>query len=129
MDFIGGLTMTLPMHKRDFDLFLSHTHGDLDFVLSLDRWLTEKAGFSVWFDARELSGGALLATDLQNAIERCRGVLLVASEQSLERGWVRAEYNAAMDERANHEHFRVVALRLGKAGCVWRQMPPNVPAR
>jgi hypothetical protein len=31
--------------------------------------LTESAGFNVWYDARELSGGELLATDLQRAIE------------------------------------------------------------
>jgi hypothetical protein len=106
--------MTLPIQKRDFDVFLSHAHKDAAFVTQLDRWLTA-AGLSVWFDARELSGGALLATDLQAAIERCRGILLVASDESLERGWVKAEYNSAMDERANHDAFRVVALRLSNA--------------
>jgi hypothetical protein len=124
--------MTLPLHKRDFDFFLSHAHKDHDFVTSLYRWLTEKAGFSVWYDARELAGGALLATDLQVAIERCRGTLLVASDESLSRGWVKAEYNAAMDERANHEGFRVVALRMGNAnvqglmrGTTWIDVPEN----
>jgi hypothetical protein len=100
-------------------------------VSRLDHWLSEKAGFSVWYDARELAGGALLATDLQAAIERCRGILLVASEESLSRGWVKAEYNAAMDERANHEAFRVVALRLAEAnvkelllrGTTWVDVP------
>ena len=122
--------MALPLHKRDFDLFLSHAHKDQDFVVALDKWLTEKAGLKVWYDARELGGGALLATDLQLAIERCRGVLLVASEQSLNQGWVKAEYNAAMDERANHDGFRVIALRLGNAdvrnlmrGTSWIDVP------
>jgi hypothetical protein len=122
--------MTLPLHKRDFDLFLSHAHKDRDFVLALDNWLTEKAGLSVWYDARELGGGALLATDLQLAIERCRGMLLVASEESLNQGWVKSEYNAAMDERANYDGFRVVALRLGDAavhhlmrGTSWIDVP------
>lgn len=122
--------MTLPIHKRDFDVFLSHAHKDVAFVSQLDGWLTQTAGFSVWYDARELSGGSLLATDLQRAIERCRGALLVASDESLERGWVKAEYNSAMDERANHEHFRVVALRLLNAeirdlmrGTSWIDVP------
>jgi hypothetical protein len=122
--------MSLPLHKRDFDLFLSHAHKDRDFVLALDQWLIDKAGLNVWYDARELGGGALLATDLQIAIERCRGILLVASEESLKQGWVKSEYNAAMDERANHEGFRVVALRLGNAsvqtlmrGTSWIDLP------
>jgi hypothetical protein len=122
--------MPLPVNRRDFDIFLSHAHKDERFVSELDHWLTEKAGFSVWYDARELSGGALLATDLQRAIERCRGILLLASEQSLSRGWVKAEYNSAMDERANDDAFRVVALRLAKAdvkelikGTTWIDLP------
>lgn len=124
--------MTLPLHKRDFDVFLSHAHTDHAIVAALDHWLTEKAGFNVWYDARELAGGALLATDLQKAIERCRGTLLIASEESLRRGWVKAEYNSAMDERANHEDFRVVALRLGNAdvsglmrGVTWIDAPAS----
>ncbi|WP_411727937.1 toll/interleukin-1 receptor domain-containing protein [Methyloglobulus sp.] len=122
--------MTLPIYKRDFDVFLSHAHKDHAFVAQLDRWLTERAGFRVWYDARELPGGALLATDLQRAIERCRGILLIASNESLDRGWVKAEYNCAMDERANHEGFRVVAMRIGDAnvkdlmkGSTWIDIP------
>jgi hypothetical protein len=122
--------MALPINKRDFDVFLSHAHKDHAFVMQLDRWLTEKAGLRVWYDARELAGGALLATDLQIAIERCRGILLVASNESLERGWVKAEYNCAMDERANYQDFRVVAIRLNNAnvkdimkGTTWIDIP------
>ena len=107
--------MSLPINKREFDLFLSHAHKDQAFVARLDQWLTRTAGLSVWYDARELGGGSLLATDLQRAIGRCRGVLLVASDEALERGWVKAEYNCAMDERAEQESFRVVALRVANA--------------
>jgi len=121
--------MTLPIQRRDFDVFLSHAHKDASFVSQLDRWLTN-AGLRVWYDARELAGGALLATDLQAAIERCRGILLVASGESLARGWVKAEYNSAMDERANQDAFRIVALRLPEAnvkellkGTTWIDLP------
>ena len=107
--------MPLPLNKRDFDVFISHAHKDQAFVAQLDRWLTEKVGLKVWYDARELGGGSLLATDLQGAIERCRGILLIASEEALASGWVKAEYNCAMDERANQEGFRVVAVRVAKA--------------
>lgn len=124
--------MALPLNKRDFDIFLSHAHKDRTFVAMLDQWLTGIAGLRVWYDARELAGGALLATDLQSAIERCRGILLIASEESLTRGWVKNEYNSAMDEAANNEGFRVVALRLGNAdvsglmrGLTWIDVPSS----
>lgn len=123
--------MTLPLNKRDFDLFLSHAHIDRDFVSSLYNWLTEKSGLNVWYDDRELAGGALLGPDLQHAIERCRGILLVASDDALSRGWVKLEYASAMDERANHDGFRIVALRLNNAnidnflvrGITWIDVP------
>src|SRR6516162_2767012 len=122
--------MSLAINRRDFDVFLSHAHKDGALVSEIDYWLTEKAGFSVWLDSRELGGGAFLATDLQRAIERCRGVLLIESEESVSRGWVKAEYNSAMDERSNNEAFRVVALRLPNAnvkelmkGTTWIDAP------
>ena len=105
--------MSLPIQKRDFDVFLSHAHKDVAFVSQLDRWLTS-GGLRVWYDARELAGGALLATDLQTAIERCRGILLVASDESLDRGWVKAEYNSAMDERATLQE-NIVRLKAARA--------------
>jgi hypothetical protein len=122
--------MPLPLNRRDFDIFLSHAHKDAVFVSELERWLSEKAGFKVWYDARELSAGSLLATGLQEAIERCRGILLVASEDALKQGWVKAEYNSAVDERANNEGFRVVALRVSNSnvdglmkGTSWIDLP------
>jgi hypothetical protein len=119
-----------PIQQRDFDVFLSHAHCDRALVESLDRWLTETAGLTVWYDARELAGGSALATDLQNAIQRCRGVIVVGTTEGLDRGWVKAEYNAAMDERSNDPAFRVIVLRVGDAnmqnlmrGLTWIDVP------
>ena len=107
--------MALPLNKRDHDIFLSYAHSDRPFVEKLYRWLQESAGLQAWWDDRDLAAGAMLATDLQLAIERCRAVLLVASDESLARGWVLNEYNSAMNQRANFRGFRMVALRMGNA--------------
>src|SRR5262245_24940372 len=122
--------MGLPLNKRDYDIYLSYAHSEHSFVERLYEWFNQSSCLCVWLVKRELSAGALLATDLQKAIERCRGVLLVASDESLARGWVQAEYNSAMDERANHSGFRMVALRMGNAnvkelmrGITWIDVP------
>jgi hypothetical protein len=124
--------MPVPFNERDFDVFLSHAHKDATFVSELDKWLTTKAGLSVWFDRRELPGGSLLATDLERAINRCRGLLLVASEKAATQGWVWSEYNSAMDQHNNDPAFRVVPLRLANAnvddlklmrGMTWIDVP------
>ncbi len=122
--------MALPIHKREFDIFLSHAHKDKEFVDTLYHWLSNTAGLSVWYDSQDMGGGSLLASDLQNAIERCKGVLLLVSDDSLKQGWVLAEYNSSMDERANFKDFRVVGLRIGDAntqglmkGITWINIP------
>jgi len=107
--------MALPVEKRDFDVFLSHAHRDKGLVDFIDNLLSNVAGLKVWYDARELNGGSLLATDLQKAIIRCRGLLLVATSEAITKGWVKSEYNAAMDQRSQHENFRIVALRVDSA--------------
>ena len=113
----ASLLLLLPwaLSAAPPDIFLSYAHSDRPFVEKLYRWLQESAGLQAWWDDRDLSAGAMLATDLQRAIERCRAVLLVASDESLARGWVLNEYNAAMDQRANFRGFRMVALRMGGA--------------
>lgn len=122
--------MGLPLNRRDYDIFLSYAHSDRIFVEQLYLWLQQSAGLQVWWDARDMSAGALIATELQRAIERCRAVILVASEESLKRGWVKAEYNAAINEHTQYDGFRVVALRMGNAdvdglmqGISWIEVP------
>lgn len=107
--------MALPLHRRDFDLFISHSHTDAAFALDLERWLTNNAGLQAWLDAQQFAAGSPLATGLQAAIERCRGALLIATNDALKKGWVLNEYNAAMDQRANFPDFRVIALRVANA--------------
>ncbi len=124
--------MGLPLNRRDYDIFLSYAHSDRSFVEQIYQWL-QQAGLEVWWDDRDMSAGALLATELQKAIERCRAVILVATDDSVARGWVQAEYNIAMDERANYKGFRVVVLRMENAnvndflikGMSWIDVPNN----
>ena len=54
--------MALPLNKRDHDIFLSYAHSDRPFVEKLYRWLQESAGLQAWWDDRDLSAGAMLAT-------------------------------------------------------------------
>jgi hypothetical protein len=122
--------LPLPLNRRGYDVFLSHAHADREFITELDQWLTRTAGFNVWLDARELPAGSLLASQLQRAIGQCRAIMIIASEEAVAREWVKIEYNAAMDERANDPAFRVVTLRVKGAnlrdmvrGITWIEVP------
>src|SRR5271165_4301333 len=107
--------MSVPVGRRQFDAFLSYAHTDKVFTDALFRWLTEVAGLNIWYDARNMDGGAEIGTGLQNAIEQCRGILLLASAGAIRSGWVKREYNIALDESARSPDFRVIPLRIANA--------------
>jgi hypothetical protein len=107
--------MSVPVHRRPFDAFLSHAHVDRAFVDSLYRWLGEVAGLNIWYDAKQMTGGQGIGSGLQAGIQECRGLLLVASKEAITRGWVKSELDIARVEQADSPDFRIVPLRLGDA--------------
>lgn len=107
--------MAVKLNERDFDLFLSHAHADHEFVSVLRRWLEAKAGLQVWYDDHDFDAGSWLATGLLDAIARCRGCLLVATEDASKSKYVLAEYKTAMNQLIEFPGFRLVLLRVGNA--------------
>lgn len=103
----------IPLRDRPFDAFLSHAHADKAVVDVLYRWL-ERAGLKVWYDAIHLGAGAKIATELGQAIARCRSVLVVMSQASVDSGWVEDEWNLASVERNNKatRDFRIIPIRI-----------------
>jgi hypothetical protein len=133
--------MGVPVARRTFDAFLSHAHKDQAFVNELYHWLGNVAGFNIWYDAKNLAGGQGIGSGLQNAIEQCRGVILIASPDALSSGWVANEIDIAVVERNDTRDFRIVPLRLRGAdvsgfikGLSWIEVPdgkltPDVAAQ
>ena len=110
--------MTLPVHRRPFDAFLSHAHADRVFVDTLFQWLGNVCGLNIWYDAIKMSGGSAIGTGLQDAIKECRGLLLVGTPDAVKQGWVKREVNIAQVEQADSEDFRIIPLRLANADIV-----------
>ncbi len=97
-------------------MFLSHAHADLRFVEEVHTWLHDTAGIDVWLDSRHLDGGTSIRAGLTAGIEQCRGMLILATREALEKGWVEFEVDVAMDERARSRgDFRVIPIRVDGA--------------
>lgn len=107
--------MGVPLHRRQFDAFLSHAHADRVFVDELYRWLSEVSGLNIWYDAKEMAGGDKIGAALQRGVEASQALLLVASPEAIQRGWVIEELDVARVERGDYPDFRIVPLRLGNA--------------
>jgi hypothetical protein len=75
-----------PVNKRTFIAFLSHAHADKVIVNRLDHWLNDVSGIPIWYDDRNLQVAVQIATELPNAIAKCRSMIIVLSKASVERG-------------------------------------------
>jgi hypothetical protein len=101
-----------PVHKRDFQAFLSHAHADKSTVDRLYAWLHDTADIPIWYDAANLPTGTMIGTYLAEAITQCRSLIIVLSEASVKSGWVKEEYNAALGQRTQFEEFRIIPIRF-----------------
>lgn len=104
--------MATPLNQRANDIFLSHSSQDKSkFVDELFIWLTRRAGYKVWFDRGLASGG--LSSNLDEAIDSCRGAVIVLSENSVKSQWVRSECDRIHSEWANWRgEFSIATIRL-----------------
>lgn len=101
----------LPLQKRPYEVFISYSHADAEFVGRLVAFL-QAAGLPVWQDRKGLGAGASLPAALPNAIRNSRSVGLTISKASVKSGWVRQEYNVAVTQLTRYPSFRIIVLRL-----------------
>jgi hypothetical protein len=101
-----------PVGKRRFHVVLSHAHVDKDQADHLFKWLQDVAGMPVWYDAVNMPPGATIAQVLPEAIENSRSIILLLSKQSVTRGWVQQEFNAAINHQTQFRTFRIIPVRL-----------------
>jgi hypothetical protein len=79
--------------------------------MHLVQWLRQ-AGVSVWVDEASLGGGVHVAEKLSEQMQTCRGLLLVASRNSLESNWVQKEISAGLFENTTTPAFGMTILRI-----------------
>jgi hypothetical protein len=99
-------------NERPYQTFISHAHADKAVVDKIHCWLTQAAKIKVWYDGDSLPSGTMIGSYLAEAIHQCRGVIIVLSKESVESGWVKEEYNAAVGQRAKNSSFRIIPIRI-----------------
>jgi tetratricopeptide (TPR) repeat protein len=80
-----------------FNIFISYSHSDRDFVDRLEADLRQRE-FGTWMDRLGLVGGHKWRRELQDAIDRSQVLLVVLSPESVASEYVQAEYGYATDE-------------------------------
>jgi len=91
-----------------YDVFVSYSHDDLDWVTGFARQL-EGQGFRVAHDEVVLKPGDILVHAIEQAIRDSARGILVFSTASMASGWVRQEY-AALMQRSIQDGLRFIPV-------------------
>lgn len=97
--------------NRPYHAFLSYSHKDRDTALKLHQWLTNCAGFDIWFDENHLEAGSPVAARLAERMSACRNWIVLASKNSIASAWVAAERDQALHYAIEDRDFSLIALR------------------
>ena len=105
-------TSELAINKRGYHSFLSHAHSDKKIVDQIYHWLYNVVEIPIWYDSSNLPGSSLVATELSEAINNCRSMIIILSKTSIEKNWVEIEYNAAFEQKSKFKTFRIIPVRI-----------------
>ena len=97
------------MREKRWDVFVSYGHEDAAWVGELAGNLV-RDGFEVFLDRWELVGGDRVTGRLEDAIRRSLSGVLVVSQHSLSRPWVREEYEALLRQAVEDPSRRLIPV-------------------
>lgn len=92
-------------------VFLSHNHGDKDFVRKLARDL-ESHGVRHWLDEAEMKIGDSLIQKIREGIDSVDFFAVILSPNSVEAPWVVNEFDVAMNHQINGKPIKVLPILL-----------------
>ena len=101
-----------PYNKRPYDVFVSYSHREGEFVESLVTWLQNIAGLRTWWDTARLAAGDPLVHALPAAIESSRAAIFCVSSAWIESTWCEQEFGAALQQQRHDRRYRIIAVKL-----------------
>jgi len=101
--------------KQQFDVFLSHSSKDKEWVAKLKNDLMQY-GIKVWLDKDQIRPGEIFVHALEDAIDHCKAIVLVISPESIQSKWVQEEYARAISlEKQKGVSVQVIPVILETA--------------
>ncbi len=97
--------------SRKVLIFISHSHGDREFV---EASLTEplaKQGIGTWYSAVDIRAGTDFVKSIEEGLMKCDWMVVVVSESALSSPWVRREVSTAFSDPRLQS--RIIPIVLG----------------
>lgn len=95
--------------SKTFDVFLSHSNKDREFVTRLAKDLSE-AGVDVWLDQWSLNPGESLAEAIDQALKASRFLVVVMSPDYFQSPWAQQEWHYALAREVESEGVKLIPL-------------------
>jgi TIR domain len=97
---VGYSARDAGIHRRHYELFLSHSHADSDLVEAIARQL-EQLGLSCFLDRWEMVPGASTVVGLEEALAASDAVAVIVTEHGMGR-WHAEEARQALTQAIDH---------------------------
>jgi len=97
-----------------FDIFLSYSHTDAEWVENLARRLEDEQGFRIWLDKWVLVAGQPWQQAMARGIDQA-GCCAVCIGEYTPIGWFKREIERALDRQTKVPSFRVIPVLLPNA--------------
>ena len=96
------------MTDKKFNVFISYSHHDRDFVDQLTQGL-ESEGIKVWSD-RSIQPGSNWIEEIEEGLEHSRHILLVVSQESLSSPSMNFEIGVALSKAAQSPDTSIIPV-------------------
>ena len=103
-----------PDEEAKFDVFLSHSHTDAEWVEELAKRLEDRGKLQVWLDVWELVPGESFIQGMAHGLNKAKSCAVCISKQT-PKGWFQEEIERALNRKTSDPSFRVIPLLLPDA--------------
>ena len=97
-----------------YDVFLSHSHTDAEWVEEIAKRLEDKAGLRVWLDKWILVPGEPWQHGMARGLNQARSCAVCIGEHT-PKGWFQEEIGRALNRQTQDTSFRVIPVLLPNA--------------
>lgn len=94
-----------------YSCFIAYSSKDKRFARHLYKSL-QKNGVRVWFAPENLKTGDLIEDSIDQAVRIYDKLILILSENSIERAWVRREYSKAIEKELRERRLVLFPIRI-----------------
>lgn len=92
-----------------YDVFISHSVRDKEFVLKLAKDLMEN-GLNIWLDEWNLGLGDTIADSIKHAIDESRFIFLIMSPDYFTSAWTTQEWQMAMHREVETDSIKTIPI-------------------